>query len=414
MKEEILSSLSNPAQLEGLYRKNKSAFRQNFTELYPQIQGQPAAEFWHQRLTYTSDSVSWGTASEWRFVLIAALIAGFLAKFPAIFSIDEEFFYPRNMGFVALSFVTAYFAWKNQLKAKPLGILAGITAIALLYINSLPDNVESDTLTLACMHLPLLLWAVLGYSYIHGNLNFLPGRLDFLRFNGDAVIMGAVLFLSGLLLSGITIGLFSLIGIQIEKFYMEWIAVFGLASAPLVASHLTQTNPQLVNKVPPIIAKIFSPLVLIMLLIYLGAIVYSGKDPYNDREFLLLFNMLLIGVMALIFFSVAESSAEGKIDWSTKILAALSLVTVIVNLIALSAIVFRISEWGFTPNRTAVLGINLLMLVHLILVCKDLLRTVGGKTQLQEVGFTIAKYLPIYVVWTAIVVFLFPILFGFE
>ena len=414
MKEKINSSLKNPAELESLYRKNKAAFRQNFNELYPEIQSNPLAEFWHERLNYESDSVSWGTAAEWKFVIIAALIAGFFAKFPAIFSIDEEFFYPRNMGFVALSFVTAYFAWKKQLGIKQLGIIAAITGVGMLYINLLSNDPNSDTLTLACMHLPLLLWAVLGFSFVNGNINFLPGRLEFLRFNGDAVIMGAVLLLSGLLLSGITIGLFSLIGIKIEKFYMEWIAVFGLAAAPLVASHLTQTNPQLVNKVPPIVAKIFSPLVLIMLVIYLGAIVYSRKDPYNDREFLLLFNMLLIGVIALIFFSVAESSENGKIDLGTKILAALSVVTVIVNLIALSAIVFRIAEWGFTPNRTAVLGVNLLMLVHLILVSKNLLQSVRGKSNLKEVGYTIARYLPVYFIWTAIVVFLFPILFGFE
>lgn len=414
MKEEIKSALDSPAELERLYRKNKSDFRQNFIELYPTIMGSPGAEFWYERLNYESDSVSWGTASEWKFVLVAALIAGLLAKFPAIFSIEEEFFYPRNIGFIGISFVTAYFAWKNRLSGKRLGWIAGITAVAMLYINLLPDNPNSDTLTLACMHLPLLLWAVLGFSFVEGKLDFLPGRLEFLRFNGDAVIMGAVLFLSGLLLSGITIGLFSLIGIKIEKFYMEWIAVFGMAAAPLIASHLTQTNPQLVNKVPPIIAKIFSPLVLIMLLIYLGAIVYSGKDPYNDREFLLLFNMLLIGVIALIFFSVAESSEEGKINWSTKILAALSVVTVIVNLIALSAIVFRIAEWGFTPNRTAVLGINILMLVHLILVSRNLLWTVRGKTRLGNVGIIIVRYLPIYFIWTAIVIFIFPILFGFD
>jgi hypothetical protein len=414
MKEEIKSSLTNPAELENLYRKNKSSFKQDFNEIYAQIKGQPLADFWFERLNYESEAISWGSRKEWQFVVIAALIAGFFAKLPAIFSLDEEFFYPRNMGFIALSFVTGYFAWKSQISSKALGIIAAISAVALVYINLLPDNPESDTLALACIHLPLLLWAVLGFSFIGGKMDYLPRRLEFLRFNGDAVIMGAILFLSGLLMSGITIGLFNLIGIKIEKFYMEWIAVFGLAAAPLVATHLTQINPQLVNKVPPIIAKIFSPLVLIMLIIYLGAIIYSGKDPYNDREFLLLFNMLLIGVMGLIFFSVAESYDEKKGRLGTGVLMALSIVTVIVNGIALSAIVFRIAEWGLTPNRMAVLGVNILMLAHLIFVSQNLIRTVLGKSRLEEVGRTIVRYLPIYFLWTAIVIFLFPILFGFK
>ncbi|TDQ16658.1 uncharacterized protein DUF4153 [Algoriphagus boseongensis] len=414
MKNQIQSNIDKPSELEKLYRKNKSHFKQEFNSIYPEIKGQALADFWNERLNFESESISWGSRKEWQFVIIAALIAGFFAKFPAIFSIDEEFFYPRNMAFVAFPFVSAYFLWKNKTDAQVWGKIAGIIAISLVYINLLPDNSESDTLVLACIHLPLLLWAVLGFSFVEGKMGYLPGRLDYLRFNGDAVVMGAILLLSGLLMSGITIGLFGLIGIKIEKFYMEWIAVFGLASAPLVATHLTQTNPQLVNKVSPIVAKIFSPLVLIMLVIYLGAIIYSGKDPYNDREFLLLFNMLLIGVMGLIFFSVAESAEEGKNKMGNWVLMSLSIITVIVNGIALSAIAFRISEWGITPNRMAVLGVNILMLIHLLMVSKNLIRTVQGKSKLEEVGLTIVRYLPIYFLWTALVVFGFPWLFGFK
>src|SRR5690606_33941166 len=104
--------------------------------------------------------------------------------------------------------------------------------------------------------------------------------------------------------------LFSLIGINIEYFFQNYLVVFGLPAIPILATLLTYTNPKLVNKVSPIIAKLFSPVVLVMLLAYLGAIIYSGKNPYNDREFLLLFNSLLIGVMALIFFSVAEGTGK--------------------------------------------------------------------------------------------------------
>ncbi len=414
MKESIQSLWENPNLLEKYYRKNKSEFRQEFSLLYPQMKGQPAAEFWHERLNFDSDRISWGSQAEWKFVVIAALLAGILAKFPAFFSIDEEFFYPRNLGFIAFPFVTAYFAWKNQLSINSLVLPVGVMLVSALYINLLPENQESDTFILACIHLPLLLWGLLGFVFSAAKIRDLSRRLAYLNFNGDAVIMGALLLLAGGLMSGITIGLFSLIGLQIEKFYFEYIVVFGLASAPLVATHLTQTNPQLVNKVPPIIAKIFSPLVLIMLVIYLGAIVYAGKDPYNDREFLMIFNMLLIGVMALIFFSVAESSKEEKSGPGIWILVLLSLITIVVNGVALSAIAFRIAEWGITPNRMAVLGVNLLMLIHLLLVAKKLIQTALKNAQPDQVGITLVKYLPIYLIWTAIVVFLFPVIFGFE
>jgi len=414
MKESILTLWDNPNLLEKHYRKNKSEFRQEFSLIYPQLKGQPLAEFWHERLNFDSDRISWGSRSEWKFVIVTALLAGILAKFPAIFSIDEEFFYPRNLGFIVFPFVTAYFAWKHRLSLNSLAIPLGVILVSALYINLLPENQESDTFILACIHLPLLLWGLLGFVFSGAKIRDLSRRLAYLNFNGDAVIMGALLLLAGGLMSGITIGLFSLIGLQIEKFYFEYVVVFGLAAAPLVATHLTQNNPQLVNKVPPIIAKIFSPLVLIMLVIYLGAIVYAGKDPYNDREFLLIFNMLLIGVMALIFFSVAESSKEEKSGPGIWILVLLSLVTIVVNGVALSAIAFRISEWGITPNRMAVLGVNLLMLIHLLLVSKKLISTVLKENPLEDVGLVLVKFLPVYLIWSSIVIFLFPLFFGFR
>jgi hypothetical protein len=119
-------------------------------------------------------------------------------------------------------------------------------------------------------------------------------------------------------------------------------------------------------------------------------------------------------VMALIFFSVAESSAKEKYTPAIWILFLLSLVTIIVNGIALSAIIFRIAEWGITPNRMAVLGGNVLMLIHLLTVTWHLYNSATKKNVLEEVGNSIVRYLPIYMIWTAIVVFLFPVLFGFK
>lgn len=414
MRDEILSNLHNPKQLEKLYRANKVPFKRVFSDLYPELKGNILADYWNERLNYESDEISWGSRNEFLFVVFAALIAGLLAKLPAIFSISEDFFYPRNIGFLVFPFLAAYFAWKNKLPTNKMAFIGGFVVVCLVYINSLPNAVISDTLILACIHLPLLLWVMLGVSFAGDALSDYKKRLDFLRFNGDLAVMTALLVFAGILMTGITIGLFELIGYKIEEFYFEYIVAFGLPAVPIGATYLTQTNPQLVNKVSPVIAKIFSPLVLVMLVIYLGAIIFSGKDPYNDREFLLLFNLLLIGVMALIFFSVAESAAKEKSVSGIWVLLLLSIVTVVVNGIALSAISFRISEWGITPNRVAVLGGNVLMLVHLLIVTVMLYKTVTKKAALTEVGRSIVLYIPVYFIWAVVVVFLFPLLFGFK
>src|SRR5579872_4534284 len=100
MKDQILANLNNPGQLEKLYRANKATFKQAFSALYPELKGNTLADCWNERLNYESDEINWGTGRELLFVIVASLAAGFIAKLPAVFHIDEEFFYPRNIGFI--------------------------------------------------------------------------------------------------------------------------------------------------------------------------------------------------------------------------------------------------------------------------------------------------------------------------
>jgi hypothetical protein len=292
--------------------------------------------------------------------------------------------------------------------------IAATMLIGLVFINSLPDNTKSDTLLLSCIHLLLFLWSILGFAFIGEFGNNVEKRLGYLRFNGDLIVMTTLIMIGGAILTGVTIGLFSLIGFKIEKFYFDNIVVFCLPAVPILATYLTRANPQLVGKVSPVIAKIFSPLVLVMLTIYLVAIVYSGKDPYNDRDFLMMFNALLIGVMAIIFFSIAGTSKSEKKVVEVMVLLLLSVLTIVVNGVALSAIVFRISEWGITPNRIAVLGGNILILVNLLIVTAQLFRVISRKAEIGEVGRSISFYLPVYWFWTIFVTFVFPFIFGFK
>jgi hypothetical protein len=414
MKNEIEKYIDDPKQLEKLYRSNKTAFKKSFNTIQPSLESHPATAFWSARLHYESDDINWGSRQELLVVIVVCVVAGFIAKLPALLHINEEFFYTRNIGFVIFPVLSAYFSWKNRLPAFKILFIAATTLVGLIFINLFPDVKKSDTLILSCVHLVLVLWAILGFAFVANENENHDKWLGYLKYNGDLVVMTGLILIAGAILTGVTLGLFSLIGFQIENFYFNWIAIFGLAAAPVVGTYLTQTNPHLVGKVSPVIAKIFSPLVLVMLVIYLIAIVYTHKDPYNNRDFLLIFNALLIGVMAIIFFSVAGTSSTVKSRSETWILFMLSLVTVVVNGIALSAILFRISEWGVTPNRAAILGGNMLILINLLLVTRQLYQAISKKTDTIGVGKSIASYLPVYVVWAVIVTFIFPIIFAFK
>lgn len=414
MKDEILSNLSNPSQLEKMYRAGNGPFKRAFNMLYPELKGNTLADCWNERLNYDGDDISWGTGRDLLIVITASLVAGLIAKLPAIFHISEEFFYPRNVGFVVFPLLTGYFAWKNKLSPGKIAFIVGATLAGLFFINLLPFAKKSDTLVLSCIHLLLFLWSVLGFAFVGEAKNDGEKRLGFLKYNGDLVVMTTLILIAGAIMSGITIGLFSLIGFKIEEFYFKNVVIAGLAAAPIVGTYLIRANPQLVGKVSPVIAKLFSPLVAVMLVVYLIAMIYSRKNPYNDREFLMIFNALLVGVMAIIFFSVAEASKATKNNTQAWVLFLLSVITIVVNCVALSAILFRISEWGFTPNRLAILGGNMLILINLLLVTVQFFRVLSKKAGITAVGKAIAFYLPVYFIWTIIVTFIFPLIFGFK
>lgn len=346
------------------------------------------------------------------------MITGFLIKIPQIFDIglDDYVFYERNAGLIVLLGLSAYlFLTKNQINYKQLAASIVIFGISVVYINLLPSNRESDSINLAYLHLPFLLWCLFGLIFIDFDMKDKYRRIDFIKYNGDMAILASIILIAGGILTFITIGLFSVIDLEIEKFYFDYIVIIGLVSSPIVATYIVKNFPAVTNKIAPIIANIFSPLVLITLIVYLISILFTGKDPYNDRDFLIVFNFMLLGVMAIIFFSVSGTSVNKKQRFSELILFTLSIITLIVDLIALSAILYRLGdEYGFTPNRTAVLGLNLLIFVNLILIMIDLYKVGFKGKEIKTVELTIAGFLPIYTVWTFLVTFGFPLIFGMK
>jgi len=259
-----------------------------------------------------------------------------------------------------------------------------------------------------------MLWCLYGLVFIEFDTQDKLLRMDYIKYNGDLAILGAIILISGGILTGVTLGLFEAIDLNIEKLYMEYVVIVGLVSVPIVATYIVKKYPLVSNKIAPIIASIFSPLVLITLTVYLVSILITGKDPYNDREFLIVFNLMLLGVMAIIVFTVTETSTGKKQRFSEITLFILSIITLIVDLIALSAILYRLEEYGFTPNRTVVLGSNLLIFGNLVLIMLDLYKVVFKNQDIRRVERTISRYLPIYTAWTVFVVFLLPLIFGYK
>jgi hypothetical protein len=416
MKERIKEYINNPEKLEQLYRDDRNAFKSGFEEAYSEIEKSELSEFWKIRLDYNKlpDKIKKTNLMDIFILISVCLIIGFLIKIPQIFNIRlTEIFYMKNAGIIVFSGLTIYVVWTNKVyDLKRLIFIMVAFLLLTVYVNILPSVTDSDSIDLVYIHLPLLLWCIFGLVFIDFNLKDKFKRIEFIRYNGDLAILMAIMAIAGGILTGITIGLFEAIGINIEHFYMENVVIVGAVSVPIVATFIIKNYALLTNKIAPVIANIFSPLVLLTAIVYLVALAISGKDLYSDREFLLVFNVMLLGVMAVIVFSISEISATGKHKFNELVLLVLSITTVVIDLIALSAIFYRLSAFGITPNRLAVLGSNILISGNLALIIIDLYKVNFKKVLIREVELTIAKYLPVYLIWILFVVFGFPLIFG--
>ena len=419
METKIKENIDNPEQLENLYRADKKSFEKTFFDIFHEIADFKMADFWKARLEfdYKSEAKLGVRKTDVYFLIITCLVTGFLVKIPQIFDVklNDYFYYEKNVGLILLLGLSAYsFLTKMQINYKHLITSIIVFGLSAIYINLLPSNRDSHSINLAYIHLPLLLWCLYGLIFIDFDTKDKTKRIDYIKYNGDIAILAAIILIAGGILTGITLGLFSAIDLKIENFYFEYIVILGLVSSPIVATYIVKNFPSVTNKIAPIIASIFSPLVLITLVIYLISIVLTGKDPYNDRDFLIVFNIMLLGVMGIIVFSVSETSVNRKQRFNELTLFILSIVTLVIDLVALSAILYRLGEYGFTPNRTAVLGSNLLIFGHLVLIMIDLYKVGFKGKDIKTVEMTIAKYLPIYTVWTIFVTFVLPFIFGLK
>lgn len=417
MKNQIKSNIENPEMLEKFFKQDKKSFEMAFLEIYPEISSFPLAKFWYIRLNADKTHYPNIKTNELLTVVIFMVIVSLVILMPKIFGLKPDVikFYEKNIGITALLGVSLYILFlKNSYSVlKLVGTLAAFI-VSAIYINILPANHNSSSIILISIHLPLLIWFVFGLVYVDFDLKHLNKRIDFIKFNGDMAVLYGIFAIAGMILTAFTVGLFNAIGINIEKHYIEFIVIPGIVSVPIICALIIHKFDYLSNKITLLVANIFSPLVLLTLVIYLISIALKGRNPFIDRDFLILFNGMLVGVMTLIIFSISEKINFFSIRYYSILFILLVLVAIVINLIALSAIVFRIAEYGITPNRLAVVGSNLLFLIHINLLFMDLIGILKKKKELLAIEQTTAKYLPVYGIWLFFVVFIIPLLFNFR
>ena len=347
-----------------------------------------------------------------------AVLAAVAIKVPTLFGIQmnedaDAGFYIRNASLFVLPCLTGYFAWKRRLAMSTVWWLTAAFVVAAVFANlpgfgrAGPRNFDP----LTALHLPIALWLAVGIAHGGGRWGEVGGRMDFIRFSGELFIYYVLIALGGGVLCAFMALTFNSIGIRIEPFFENWLLPCGATGAVVVASWLVEAKQGVLENMAPVLTRLFTPLFAAMLVAFLGTLVWSGRGIAIERELLIGFDLLLVVVLGLLLYSISArnpQSPPGAFDVVQVVLVVSALAA---DAVALWAIGARISEFGFSPNRVAALGENVILLINLAWSAVLYLRFLTGRGSFLVLERWQTGYVPVYAGWAAIVVIVFPPVF---
>jgi hypothetical protein len=361
-------------------------------------------------------------------VLALTLAAAVAVKLPSLFGLElnpnEEVppFYFRNASLFVFPLLAIYFMWKRGWSAIGALWIALAFVVGAVFANVYPwrDVVVdtrsrvSDTLVLSILHLPIALWLAVGFAYVGGRWFADGGRMNFVRFTGELAIYYVLIALGGGVFTGFTVMMFTSIGMRPEWFIGPWLIPCGAAGAVIIGSWLVEAKQSVIENMAPVLTRLFTPLFTLLLLAFLVTMVWTGNPINVERELLIGFDLLLAVVVGLVLYAASARDPQAPPDFFDALQLLLVVSALAVDAVALWAIAARISEFGFTPNRVAALGENIILLVNLAWTAWLYARFVRNRGSFVALERWQIAYLPVYAIWAALVVIVFPPLFGFR
>ena len=350
-------------------------------------------------------------------MVLCATVAALAIKVPSWFGLDiagdDAAFYARNLSLFALPALAAYFAWQRRVGLRVIGVLAFLFVLGAVAANAYPLAEESQSVVLTAIHLPLALWLVVGVAYMGGDWRSDRRRMDFIRFTGEWLIYFVLIALGGGVLIGFTIGTFNAIGLDAEEFINSWLLPCGAMAAVIVAAWLVEAKQSVIENMAPVLTRVFTPLFAVTLLAFLVAVIWTNNGIDVQRDVLILFDLLLVVVLGLLLYAISARDPAAEPGLFDSLQFALVLSALIIDVMVLLAITGRITEWGFTPNKTAALGENVILLTNLAWSAWLFLGFLRGRMPFARLEHWQTRYLIVYAVWAWTVVLAFPLVFDF-
>ncbi|MFZ2488802.1 MAG: hypothetical protein WAZ19_11825 [Anaerolineae bacterium] len=444
LQQIVTENLYHPEAMELAYQQarkegNEQAFTAAVASSYAQNSDNLLLAAWHYRLLHAATKVKERVIA-WNWALPLGILNGLLLW---ALSDDQRFnlrilnpltgdshtlipliallAVPISAWFITL-FLTAVGnkRWSRvALAAVILALSAGY--VLLLHAQIWPRLFQEQYLALMVLHLGLLGWAAVGFTAL-ARPRDAENRLAFLAKSLEVLVVAGVLAIAGGIFTAITIALFAALNVEIPPVVQRLFIAGGGGLIALVAAALVydpalepsrQSFEEGLSKLVALLMRLLLPLTVTVLLVYLAFIPFNWREPFDNRDVLITFNVMLFAVVALL---VGASPAHTDVlsermqTWLRRGMMALAVLALLVSLYALAAIVYRTVLDRLTPNRLTFIGWNLVNIAILALLLLQQ-RRAGRANWLAALQRTFATGVTLYFVWTIVALLSLPWLF---
>ena len=433
---DIQAAKNNPHKMEQLYQaaqdEDKSeAFQSALLSCYQEAPDNLLYAAWFYRFQKTGETASKSRqAINWNLAVPLSILTGLifwgLSDFEVNLFLDHlprlVLWWSPIATMSALVFITVT-ANKNHVRAVFLGL--GLFAAAAYVILLAPGfDVAWKTnhyLDLSAIHLPLLCWIALGISVL-GFKSSREDRFAFMIKSIEVMITAGLYLIAGMVLGGITIGMFEALSISLPDIWLRLIAVGGFGLLPVMAvasvydptaSPSQQDFDQGLSKFIATMMRLLLPLTLVVLVIYIFVIPFNFMEPYGNRDVLIVYNLMLFAIMGLLLGTTPVHSGDLSQQlkkWLRIGIISVAILAALVSIYALSAIAYRTIDGGLTINRLTIIGWNSINIVILFWLVYKQIKD-GHEKWIDSLHSVFSLAAIAYLTWGLFLVIMMPVLF---
>lgn len=168
------------------------------------------------------------------------------------------------------------------------------------------------------------------------------------------------------------------------------------------------------------LSRILMPFSLLFIFILLLLLLMPDIRPYDNRVTFVLYNIMLAVIVLNMFFVRADYKSS---IFTKALYIVLPIVAILFDILVLTSSLYRLAEYGITPNKITLVGTNLVMLGNLVFITffniKSILNIFKNNEDIKDIkNITIGDtknvlYIYVYAAWAFIVCFILPLFYIF-